>query len=149
MAVNTSTKTSFSHILYWLCALSIFYVGFYLSQIDYMNIEWFSRSGCVVVILGVWASLGVIFKEKLILQTMTWKKNKAFAKSKLKGFKHKHQAIEDEIDEINAEHDKELTEQLQHLKMSIGALEVSLIITGTFIWGFGDILLILFNQYFQ
>ncbi|PKG98384.1 hypothetical protein CXF95_14730 [Paraglaciecola sp. MB-3u-78] len=48
---------------------------------------------------------------------------------------------ETEISEINSNHDKELAEHLQHLRMSIGALEVSLLISGTLVWGFGDILL--------
>ncbi len=132
-------------MIYWFLALSTFYLGIHLTRTNFMEIEWFSRSGCLVVILGVWSSMGVIFKEKLIVQKVSWKRNQAFAKSKFKLLKSKHRPAinESEIDEINDEHDKELTEQLQHLKMSIGALEVSLLISGTFVWGFGDLLMLL------
>jgi uncharacterized membrane protein YcjF (UPF0283 family) len=143
LSVNVSPKTRFSNTTYWLVALAFFYTGFHLTEISYMNVEWFTRSGCVVVILGVWASLGVVFKEKVLVQKNSWKRNQAFAKSKfriLKGKKHPTLG-ESEISEINSIHDKELADHLQHLRMSIGALEVSLLISGTLVWGFGDIML--------
>ena len=143
LSENISNKTRFSNAFYWLVALSFFYVGLRLTEIDYMDIEWFTRSGCMVVVLGVWASLGVVLKEKVLVQRITWKRNQAFAKSKFKILKgKKHPALnEAEIAEINATHDEELAAQLQHLRMSIGALEVSLLISGTLVWGFGDIVL--------
>jgi uncharacterized membrane protein YcjF (UPF0283 family) len=144
---NISHKTRFSNTFYWLVALSFFYTGFHLTEINYMELEWFTRSGCMVVVLGVWASLGVVLKEKVLVQKITWKRNQAFAKSKfriLKGKKHPT-LNEAEIAEINSTCDTELASQLQHLRMSIGALEVSLLISGTLVWGFGDIVLNLSN----
>ena len=136
-------KTRLSNTLYWILAILCFYLGYYLTQINYMNFEWFTRSGCMVIILGGWASLGVILKEKVIVQKHTWRRNQALAKSKFKILKgrHHHTLNQAEIDEINRTHDTELADQLQHLRMSIGALEVSLLISGTLVWGFGDIFL--------
>lgn len=140
--INTY-NTRFSNTFYWLVALFFFYIGFHLTEINYMAVEWFTRSGCMVVVLGVWASLGVVLKEKVLIQKITWKRNQAFAKSKFKILKgKKHPTLDDtEIAQINSIHDKELAEQLQYLRMSIGVLEVSLLISGTLVWGFGDIML--------
>lgn len=134
--------------MYWLIALLFLYTGYTLSQINYMNIEWFSRSGCLIVILGGWASFGVVFKEKLLIQRMNWKRNQALNKSKYKFLKAKHHEAlsHDEAAEINELHDKELAAQLEHLRLSVGALEASLLIGGTLVWGFGDIFLLYLNS---
>lgn len=143
MSEDISPKTRFSNTFYWLAALAFFYIGFHLTKIEYMHVEWFSRSGCLVVVLGVWASLGGVLKEKVLVQKISWKRNQAFAKSRFRILKGKnHPSLgEAEIEEINSSHDKELADHLQHLKMSIGALEVSLLIAGTLIWGFGDLVI--------
>lgn len=136
-------KTRSSNIVYWLIALTFFYLGVYLTEINYLNIEWFTRSGCLVVVLGIWASLGAIIHENIVIRRASWKRNKALKKSKFRLLKEKNNLDlgAAEIDEINTAHDKELAEAIHHLRLSVGVLEVSLLVSGTFIWGFGDIIL--------
>jgi hypothetical protein len=47
---------------------------------------------------------------------------------------------EKELSEINEAFDNQMEEATQNLRLSIGVLEVSLLLTGTFLWGFGDLL---------
>ena len=47
---------------------------------------------------------------------------------------------EKELTEINEAFDNQMEEATQNLRLSIGALEVSLLLSGTFLWGFGDLL---------
>lgn len=120
--------------------------GFYLTQIHYLAEEWFTRAGCLVVILGVWSSLGVIVQERLIVRQSQWRRNRALNKFKLKHAQVKDKAqLEQERNAINSEFDKQVTRAVDHLKLSIGAREVSLLISGTLIWGFGDLLFRLVN----
>ena len=77
----------------------------------------------------------MLFLKKVLIQKITWKLNQAFAKSKFRILKgKKHPALnETEVAEMNSTCDKELASQLQHLRMSIDALEVSLLISGTIV----------------
>jgi hypothetical protein len=44
------------------------------------------------------------------------------------------------IDQVNADHDQRLNLAMQDLRMSVGVLEISLLISGTLVWGFGDLM---------
>lgn len=47
---------------------------------------------------------------------------------------------EKQLAEINQSFDNQMSDAAQSIRLSIGVLEVSLLMTGTFLWGFGDIL---------
>jgi uncharacterized membrane protein YcjF (UPF0283 family) len=139
--VNNQVRTRISNSVYWLIAISILAFGVYLTKIQYLETEWFTRAGCLVVVLGVWSSLGVIIQERIILRQSQWRRNRALNKFKLKHAKEKDQTIIDsEKVVINEEHDKHVAKAIDHLRLSIGALEVSLLVSGTFVWGFGDLI---------
>jgi hypothetical protein len=44
------------------------------------------------------------------------------------------------IDKVNADHDQRLHLAIQDLRLSVGVLEMSLLISGTLVWGFGDLI---------
>tara|TARA_R110002111_G_scaffold145526_1_gene212017 strand:- start:1346 stop:1810 length:465 start_codon:yes stop_codon:yes gene_type:complete len=141
---DIKVTTRSNNLFYWLIAVSFFSIGVYLTKIGYLNTEWFTRSGCVVVMLGIWSSLGAIIHEHLVIRRSGWKRNQALKKSRFRLLKEKsHTQIgESEFNEINDTHDKELTNAIHHLRLSIGVLEVSLLVSGTFVWGFGDLLML-------
>lgn len=139
--VNNQVKTRISNSLYWLLALCVLALGVYLTEIQYLNTEWFTRAGCLVVVIGVWSSLGVIIQEQIIVRQSQWRRNRALNKFKLKYAKEKDQAVIDaERSAIQQEHDKHVAQAINHLRLSIGALEVSLLVSGTLVWGFGDLI---------
>tara|TARA_R110002072_G_scaffold121618_1_gene255670 strand:+ start:53867 stop:54238 length:372 start_codon:yes stop_codon:yes gene_type:complete len=116
--------------------------GIYLSLIQFMNNEWLSRAGCMVVMLGIWSGVGGIFQERLLVSRTKWRRRNAItaAKARLREKREDDEQSEKELREINDAFDNQIEEATQNLRMSIGILEVSLLLTGTFLWGFGDLL---------
>ncbi|MGS2719049.1 hypothetical protein [Paraglaciecola aestuariivivens] len=137
-AINLSKKSSLSHLIYWSLAIMIFSLGLYLSHIAWMGLEWFTRAGCLVVVLGVWSSIGVVLHEKLITRRANWLRNKELRQLTAKKLNDSDIALG--IDQINTSHDQRLSVAMQDLRLSVGVLEMSLLISGTLVWGFGDIL---------
>jgi hypothetical protein len=136
--INISKKNYFSSLVYWFLALVCFVLGLYLSKIAWLNAEWFSRSGCLVVVLGIWSSIGVVFHEKIISRRANWIRNKELRQLKAKLLEDSEIALG--IDQVNADHDQRLSLAIQDLRMSVGVLEMSLLISGTLVWGFGDLM---------
>lgn len=145
--INLSKKNNFSSFVNWALALGCFVLGLYLSKIEWLQAEWFSRSGCLVVVLGVWSSIGVVFHEKLISRRASWIRNKELRQLRAKLLDDSELALG--IDQVNADHDHRLNLAIQDLRMSIGVLEMSLLISGTLVWGFGDLIVraILLNYF--
>ena len=141
------SQEPFSHtrrnqILLWSAALSVITLGIYLSITGFMGNEWLSRSGCLVVILGIWSGLGGVIQERLLVSRLRWRRRNALiqARARLEAQQVDPTSIEKEIGTIEEGFDQQSAELTHKLKLSIGVLEVSLLITGTFLWGFGDLL---------
>lgn len=138
--ITLSSKSGLGNYIYWLMAILIFVLGIYLSQIVWLNTEWFSRSGCLVVVLGVWSSIGVVVHEKLISRRANWIRNKELRQLTAKHLDDNEIALS--IDRINSAHDQRLSLAMQDLRLSVGVLEMSLLISGTLVWGFGDLIIL-------
>ncbi|MEQ8288619.1 MAG: hypothetical protein RIB78_02730 [Gammaproteobacteria bacterium] len=129
------------HILLWFIALAIILTGGYLTHINFMQTDWLSRAGCVVVMLGIWSGLGVVLQEKVLMTRLKWQRRNAItsARARLAEQEQDEDTIKLKIEEINNIFDKRYEEMRHAMKLSLGVLEVSLLLTGTFLWGFGDL----------
>lgn len=143
------TNDPFTHsrrnqITLWITALFIIASGIYLTHIEFMGHEWLSRSGCVIVMLGIWSGLGYIVQESVMLGRLKRQRRNSItrAKARLGAEESDEEKSEQEIDDINQAYDKQADDLTQKLKFSLGVLEVSLLLTGTFLWGFGDLLIL-------
>ena len=143
-----SSKEAYPHsrlhqFLLWTLALILISVGVYLTRIQYLGTEWLSRAGCAIVILGIWSGLGVIIQERIILSRIKWQRRNSLtrARARLAEQEKSEEETKIELNEINEAYDKRADELTHKLKFSLGVLEVSLLITGTFLWGFGDLLI--------
>ena len=127
----------------WVSAVLIIALGVYLSLIQFMNSEWLTRAGCVVVMLGLWSGVGGILQERLLVNRTKWRRRNAMiaAKARLKDEVIDADQAEKELAGINEAFDNQMEKATQNLRLSIGVLEVSLLLTGTFLWGFGDLLI--------
>ena len=65
------------HILLWLAATIVLVAGVYLSHLEFMQTEWLSRAGCIVVMLGIWSGLGIVLQEKVINTRLKWQRRNA------------------------------------------------------------------------
>ena len=129
------------HALFWLLATLLLAGGYWLNMIAFLGEEWLSRAGCLVVILGIWSGLGGIVQERVLLSRLQLRHRLAVARTRRRLRRQRVDA--ERIDSEVAELDKAfegLAKQLSHtLRLSVGILEVSLLITGTLLWGFGDL----------
>lgn len=130
-----------SPLINWLLAILIASLGVYLSVIKFAGLEWFSRSGCLIVVLGVWSGLGGIIQERLLIGRLNFYHRITLArtKRKLRKLKVSEEHLEDEIKKIEDEFAIKTQTVLQAVRLQLGILEVSLLITGTILWGFGDL----------
>lgn len=116
--------------------------GFYLSSINFMGVEWFSRSGSLVVILGVGSSFTGIIQERILLGRLEIKRRIEVSrtKRKLRNIKADAEYAKKELDNIENTFEQHATYLAQAIKFSFGLMEGVLLIIGTFIWGFGDLI---------
>lgn len=124
-----------------IIAVAIGLVGIWLSEIQWLGYEWFSRAGSLIVILGVTSGFGGIFQEQLLRSRLLVQERIALAKArrKLRLMQAPAEFAEEEINRIIKEYD-DLEVSLQtSIKVQAGTLEFFLLVAGTLIWGFGDI----------
>jgi hypothetical protein len=129
----------------WSLAILTAMLGVYLSIIQFAGLEWLSRSGCLIVVLGVWSGLGGIIQERLLLSRLNFHHRIVLARAKRKLHKSKvsSENIASEIQSIEDDFEEKTGKLLQAVRLQLGILEVSLLITGTLLWGFGDLFFIL------
>lgn len=138
-SVDSPAKT---HIIKLLIAVVVFGIGLYLTLIEFMGQEWLTRAGCLVVMLGIWSALGGIVEESLLSRRIRRKKRNAIVSARAELLEKNADAgrIEAEVASINEVFDAQLAHAAEKLRLSLGLQEVSLLLSGTFIWGFGDLL---------
>ena len=139
---NPIGHSLFYRTISWMSAFALVVLGVYLSNIRFMNSEWLSRAGCLVVIIGLWSGIGGIFQERILTSRISWRRRNAIvrARARLAEEQADSEQVEKELKEIDETFEKELEKTTQNLRLSIGVIEVSLLMTGTFLWGFGDLL---------
>lgn len=125
----------------WVVAFALIMAGIYLTRIQFLGIEWLTRAGCLIVMLGIWSGIGGVLQEGLLFRQTKWRRRNALttAKARLNEDNADPEQIAKRLAEIDQSFDDLMSEAAQKLRLSIGVLEVSLLLTGTFLWGFGDI----------
>ena len=126
----------------WLISVFVIALGFYLTHIKFCDIEWLTRSGCVIVILGIWSGMGGIIEEGVLTSRLDVQRRLAISKAKVKLRKISapEEYIEKELESIENQYEEQVEQLKNKFRLQLGILEVSLLMTGTFIWGFGDLL---------
>jgi len=91
--------------------------------------------------VGLWSGIGGVLQERLLLRRTKWRRRNALtaAKARLVDEAADSEHAEKQLAEINEAFDNQMAEAAHNLRLSIGVLEVSLLMTGTFLWGFGDL----------
>lgn len=138
----TAPRISKRHpLISWLLAILLIVLGVYLSIIQFGGLEWLSRSGCLIVVLGVWSGLGGIIQERLLIGRLNFQHRMTLArvKKKLRQLSVSTDYIEKEIKTIEDDFEDKTETILHAVRLQLGILEVSLLITGTILWGFGDL----------
>lgn len=125
----------------WLLSATVIATGAYLSSLNFLGEEWLSRAGCLVVVLGIWSGIGGILQERVLSGRHQLRHRLAVSRAKrnLRKQKADSERISAELETINKSFEEQLQAISAELRLSVGILEVSLLITGTLLWGFGDL----------
>lgn len=129
--------------IYVLLTACLIIAGLYLSHIRFMNTEWLTRAGCLIVIIGIWSGIGVVFQERLLVSKARRRRRNAITMAKARFVEQDilpQEAVK-ELNKINELFDNEVADVTQNLRWSLGLVEVALLLLGTFLWGFGDLLI--------
>ena len=89
----------------------------------------------------MWSSLGGIIQERLLISRLNFQHriNIARTKRKLRLLRVTEAHRDSELQLIADDFDDKTESILQAVRLQLGILEVSLLITGTLLWGFGDL----------
>lgn len=129
--------------LFGLLSLLLIGAGAYLSRIRYLDTEWLSRAGCLVVVLGIWSGLGGIIQEKIITSRLRVRHRMAELRLRrtLRRGGADAERIAQELEALDADSQAQIAALSEHLRLSVGIQEVTLLVIGTLLWGFGDLLI--------
>lgn len=130
-------------ILLWGLAVLFVAGGSYLTHINFLGLEWVTRAGCIIVALGIWSGLGGIVQERIIHGRLEFKHRLEVArlKKRLRQVNAPTEDVEAQLQALQTAFDKESDAYLSSIRLHLGLLEVSLLMVGTLIWGFGDLVL--------
>jgi len=131
------------HIVLFVLTLLILGLGYYFSLIQLLDTEWFSRSGSVVVVLGIISGFSGIIEERVLMSRLSIRKRFEILqkKRKLRLLKATPAYVQEELNEIEGKYLLLSKESMNSIKFNAGISEGVLLILGTLIWGFGDIVL--------
>jgi len=151
MAIDVTTPIrmrTHSQVILVLLSIVIIGFGYYFSTINLMNKEWLSRSGSLVVVLGIISGFSAIIQERIILGQIEIRKRVELSqkKRKLRLIKAEKDFIEQELNDIEAKFTGQASELMNSIKFNVGLIEGALLIFGTTLWGFGDIAIILLQS---
>lgn len=147
MAVNTAIPPVIRvrhHFIIILLTCIIIACGYHFSMINLLGKEWLSRSGSLVVVLGILSGFSGIIQERILISRLEMRKRIAIIqkKKKLRLLKADKEFIEQEMSSLENEFADKAADITQSIKFSIGLIEGVLLVFGTLVWGFGDIALL-------
>ncbi len=134
----SAKHTLFRGFILWGIAFLLIIAGLFLSINHYLDQDWLSRAGCLIVVMGIWSGLGGILQERLLIKRLQLRRRMSIIKIKRK-YRHQQEECDKRIDEVQKAFDDGQIKLQHELRFSVGALEASLLLTGTLFWGFGDL----------
>jgi len=134
-----------NHVILITITLVLLGLGYYLSMTHFLDKEWLSRSGSLIVVLGIISGFSGIIEERLFLSRLEIRKRIELLqkKRKLRLLKVALKFVDEELEYIEEKYEKLANESMSSIKFNAGLIEGALLIFGTVVWGFGDIFLII------
>lgn len=134
--------TTRNHVITLLFMLIILGFGYNFSIINLFGKEWLSRSGSLIVILGIISGFSGIIQERILISRLEIRKRIELLqmKRKLRLLNVEKDFILKELDDINKNFSEQANQLTNTIKFNVGLIEGFLLILGTLVWGFGDII---------
>ena len=135
----TVNRTAIHGFILWVIAVAAIITGYKLSVENFLDQDWLSRAGCLIVVLGIWSGLGGVIEAKILHRGLKIKKFVAMRRIRM-AFGADKEEMEKQLQAVQQKFNERLEESRHQLGISVGVIEASLLITGTLLWGFGDLL---------
>lgn len=135
----TVNRTAVHGIILWIIAIAAIITGYYLFIERFLDQDWLSRAGCLIVVLGIWSGLGGVIEAKIPHRGIRIRKFMAMRHAH-RVFSADKEEMEKQLQQIQDKYNERLEESKHALGISVGLIEASLLITGALLWGFGDLL---------
>ncbi len=139
MASVGQGRTRFHATVLWALAVIALTTGYYLSAAAVLDRNWLARAGCVVVVLGIWSGIGGVIEARLLDRSLSVRRRISAARL-ARRFRADPEERDRRLADLMQRFEERRAEIHGHLQLSIGLLEASLLVTGTLVWGFGDLL---------
>jgi uncharacterized membrane protein YcjF (UPF0283 family) len=125
--------------LVWLLAVMVLAGGVLLSLLKVGDSDWLARSGCVVVMLGIWSGLGGLVRETILKKQLTIRQRRGQRRLQIK-YRDDPETLAMELETLNKRCAELTIKHHSKLHLSVGVQEAVLLLLGTFVWGFGDLI---------
>lgn len=140
---TTSRSLKTENIILWSVAIIVILLGIALSTIPVLDRNWLARSGALVVMLGIWSGVGGIIRYSILREKLTIAKNNGEMRTQ-KHYQKDPEELERILSDINQQYINDVESLRSEMSLTIGVQEAILLISGTFLWGFGDLFKYLF-----
>lgn len=131
-------RVTFQFGLMWTLALAAVVAAVAGSQLDSGGRNWLPQAGCFIVLLGLWSAVGELIQERFIRRG--WLARKTL---QARTIRRRHRSdLENQARALRAldiAYEVKLDHLLWNTRVTLGAIESSLLVVGTAIWGFGDL----------
>lgn len=134
-----SRRTLNHALILWAVAVTVLAGGVWLSLSHVLDRNWLARAGCVIVVLGIWSGVGGMIEVRLLRRALEFRRRLALSRARYR-HRRNEEARTARVAELNERYDKRVAALADRLGFSFGILEGSLLVAGTLIWGFGDLL---------
>ena len=123
----------------WWLAVAVLIAGAAMPLLNVADSNWFSRSGCFVVMLGIWSGLGGLIRGKILDKTlaMRFKRSRRLLRSR---YRNDPEVMKQELEKLDRRFADLNDKHHSKLHLSVGVQEAVLLLVGTFVWGFGDLI---------
>lgn len=135
----TTAPVVYKGPLTWMVAVTVLMAGVLLPLLQLVDSDWLSRSGCVVVMLGIWSGLGGLIREKILDKRLMLRQRRAVRRLKRK-YRFDAEVLAEELGHLEKRYAELADKHHSKLHLSVGVQEAALLLTGTFVWGFGDLI---------
>jgi len=125
-------------LLLWLIVAVLLIIAYVLTSREFLDQLWLSRAGCLIVVLGILSGVSGMLEERLLHRVLKLKRRIAERRARL-AFGGNEEQLGKEMENIRQRYDDHRLKMREDVNISVGLIEASLVITGTLLWGFGDL----------
>lgn len=136
-----SLKTE--NYIIWIVSITVVVLGIVMSTIPILDRDWLARAGAVVVMMGIWSGIGGIIRYSILREKLATAKRRGEMRAQTH-YQKDPEELEKILSDLNQQYINDAESLRSELSITIGMQEAVLLLSGTILWGFGDLYQYLF-----